>query len=142
MRVGQYTKAIVMILAAGLGIFTAASTDGVVSPVEYVNIGLGILAAILVYLLPNLTTGPAKYTKSIVGFATAALTALAVVVAQASDWSGVTSNDWLGVLLAGLAAVGLFILPNTKAAEPVVLVSNNFASPDIEGSAVADGEHR
>jgi hypothetical protein len=127
MRIGQYAKAIVLVLAAGLSIFVAASTDNVVSPVEYTNIGLGILTAIGVYLIPNLQSGVAKYAKTIVAFGGAAVTALAVVVANAADWNGVTQNDWLGVLLAGLAAIGLFIVPNTSAVPTVgsINISNS-----------------
>jgi hypothetical protein len=123
MRIGQYAKAIVLVLAAGLSIFVAASTDNVVSPVEYTNIGLGILTAIGVYLIPNLQAGVAKYAKTFVAFGGAAATALAVIVANAADWNGVTQNDWLGVLLAGLAAIGLFIVPNTSGVPAVSTIN-------------------
>lgn len=119
MVVNKYTKAVVTILAAGLGIFVAANSDGVVTPVEYVNIGIALLTAVSTYLIPNLDSGVAKYAKSIVAFGGAALTALAVIVAHAADWSGVSSNDWLGILLAGLAAIGVYILPNAGATPPV-----------------------
>lgn len=135
MRVSQYTKSIVMVLAAGLGIFIAANSDGVVTPLEYTNIFIAIAGAVLVYILPNLSSGPAKYTKTIVAFATAAAQAAAVIVAHSADWSGVTSNDWLSILLAGLAAIGLYILPNTTAAPKVTVVnnvvSNNSKAPEF-----------
>jgi cadmium resistance protein CadD (predicted permease) len=112
MQVGKYTKAIVTILAAGLGIFVFSNSDGVVTPVEYVNIGIALLTAVTTYLIPNLTGAVSKYAKTIVAFGGAALTALAILVAHSADWSGVSSNDWLGILLAGLAAIGVYILPN------------------------------
>lgn len=139
MRVGQYSKAIIMILAAGVGIFTAANSDGVVTPLEYTNIFIGIAGAVLVYLLPNLPAGAAKYTKTIVAFGTAAAQAVAVIVANSADWSGVTSNDWISVVLAGLAAIGLYIIPNTKPAPEVTVVN----TPAVETSSdlpVGQGE--
>jgi len=114
MAVSKYSKAIVLILSAALSIYISASSDGVVSPLDYVNIGIAILTAITAYLVPNLEGGVLKYAKFLVAFAGAAATALTTIVANVQDWSGVTSADWLSVLLAGLAAVGLFIVPNTQ----------------------------
>lgn len=122
MKVSQYSKSIVMVAAAGLAIFTSANTDGNVSPAELVTIIIAILGAIPVYFIPNLPTGVAKYAKAFVAFGLAAAQAVVLIVATSQDWSGVTSNDWLTVLLAGLAAIGLAIIPNTKPAvaeEPV-----------------------
>jgi hypothetical protein len=138
MRIGQYAKAIVLVLAAGLSIFVAASTDGVVSPVEYTNIGLGILTAVGVYLIPNLKAGVGKYAKTIVAFGGAALTALAVVVATSADWNGVSQNDWLGVLLAGLAAIGLFIVPNSSAVPAVSTVNITNELSEKDQQVIAD----
>jgi hypothetical protein len=112
MNVTQYTKSIVTILAAGLGIFTAAITDGVVTPLEYVNVVIAILTAVGVYLLPNLPEGVRKYTKTLVAFGGAAATALAVIVADAANFGDIGTAAWLSVLLAGLAAIGVYVLPN------------------------------
>lgn len=125
-----------MILAAGVGIFTSANADGVVTPLEYTNIFIAIAGAVLVYILPNLPAGPAKYTKTIVAFATAAAQAVAVIVANSADWSGVTGNDWLSVILAGLAAIGLYIIPNTPAAPKVTVVNNT----SVADNAIGQGE--
>jgi hypothetical protein len=118
MKVSEYAKSIVMVLAAGLGIFTAAISDGVVSPVEWVNIGISLVAAVGVYLIPNLSSGAAAYAKSIVAFGGAALAALALIVANVANFGVVTPSDWLGVVLAGLGAIGLYIVPNSKAVTP------------------------
>lgn len=134
MRVGQYSKSIVMILASALGIYVAAKSDGVVTPVEYVNIGIGIVTAIGVYLLPNLPSGAAKFTKAFVAFGGAALTALAVIASNAVGWSGVTPNDWLSVVLAGLAAIGLYIIPNTPAVPAVTVVGNDPTGGETDPS--------
>lgn len=113
MQIGSYAKSIVMVIAAGIGILTAALSDGKVTPVEFVNIGISIVAAIGAYLIPNLSAGVGSYAKSIVAFAGAALAALATIVASATSFGQVTPSDWLNVLLAALAAVGLFIVPNS-----------------------------
>lgn len=134
MRVGQYTKAIVMILAAGVGILTAALSDNVVTPVEFVNVAIAILTAVGVYLVPNLPAGPGKVGKFIVALGGAAFTALAVIVANVTGFGDVTTSDWLAVLLAGLAAVGLYIIPNSDAI-PVVEVSNiGTVEPAVVGT--------
>lgn len=112
MSIGTYAKSIVLVIAAGIGILTAALSDGVVSPVEFVNIGISIVAAIGAYLIPNMPSGIGAYAKSFVAFGAAALAALATLVASATSFGAVTPSDWLNVLLAGLGAVGLFIVPN------------------------------
>lgn len=112
MKIGSYAKSIVMVIAAGIGILTAALSDGVVSPVEYVTIAISILTAIGAYLIPNMSSGVGAYAKTLVAFGGAAAAALANIVAHAASFSEVSQSDWLNVLLAGLAAVGLFIVPN------------------------------
>jgi len=116
MNIGQYAKSIVTVIAAGVGILTAALSDGVVTPVEYVNIAIAIVVAFGVYLVPTLPAGPARIGKTIVAAAGASLSALVIIVAGATGFGAVTTGDWLAVALAGLAAVGVYIVPNiTKA---------------------------
>lgn len=112
MNVSQYTKSIVTIIAAGLGILTAALTDGVVTPLEYVNIVIAIVTAFGVYGVQNLPEGAKKYAKTAVAFGGAVLMALAVVVADVTNFSELGTSAWLNVLLAGLAAIGVYVLPN------------------------------
>lgn len=112
-----------MILAAGLGTLTAAITGGhLITPVDYINIAISIVAGVTVYLIPDLSAGVAKYAKTIVAFSGAALMALAVIVSTLSSFGGVTTADWLNVLLAGLAAIGVAILPNEAAVQFVTEV--------------------
>jgi hypothetical protein len=112
MNIGIYAKSIVMIISAGIGILVAALSDNLVSATEYTNIGIAIVTAVGVYLVPNLSAGAAKFAKSIVAFGGAALTALVVVLGNTVGFLDVSSSDWLAVLLAGLAAIGLYIVPN------------------------------
>lgn len=116
MNIGFYAKSIVMVIAAGLGILTAALTDNVVTPLEFVNIAIAIVAAGGVYLVPNLPLGVAKYAKTLVALIGAALTALVLIIGDATSFAEVTPSNWLAVALAGLAAIGLYIVPNTTTA--------------------------
>lgn len=102
-----YTKAIVAIIAAVLVVLGAALTDQAVTQIELVQIGIAFVTAVGVYLVPNLTAGPARYAKSAVGFAGAGLAVLVTVLAD-----GVTYSEWITVVLAGLGAVGVTVLPN------------------------------
>lgn len=120
MNIGFYAKSIVTIIAAGLGILVAALADNFVSSLEYVNIGIALVTAIGVYLIPNLPAGPAKVGKTFVAAAGAGLAALATILATTLDFSVVTSSDWLSVLLAAGAAIGVYIVPN----EPKAIEAN------------------
>lgn len=115
MNIGFYAKSIVMVIAAGIGILTAALSDGVVSATEFVNIAIAIVTAIGVYIVPNLDAGVGKYAKTIVAAVGAGLSALIVILGTNLGWADVSSSDWLNVLLAALAAVGLYIVPNVAA---------------------------
>jgi hypothetical protein len=114
MNAGQYAKTITTIIAAGLGILVAALSDDVVSAVEFVNIVIAIVTAVGVYLVPNLPEGPARYLKTIVAFAGAALATLALILGESLGFGDVTSADWLTVLLAGLTVIGVYVIPNVS----------------------------
>ncbi|WP_382307261.1 hypothetical protein [Herbiconiux sp. UC225_62] len=103
-----YSKSILLIIASAVTILVAALSDNVVTIAELVNVGIAIITAVGVYLVPNLDQGVARYFKFIVAILGAALTALASVLSN-----GVTTAEWLQILLAGLAAVGVVIVPNT-----------------------------
>jgi len=112
MNISVYAKAIVMIISAGIAILGSALTDNLVTPIEYVNIAIAMVTAIGVYLIPNLPAGLAKFGKTFVVLAGASLMALAVVLGAALSWGAVTSSDWISVALAGLAAIGVHVIPN------------------------------
>lgn len=115
MNIGFYAKSIVMVIAAGIGILTAALSDGVVSATEFVNIAIAIVTAVGVYIIPNLEEGAGKIAKFLVAAFGAGLQALVVILGDSLGWTDVSSSDWLNVLLAALAAVGLYIVPNVAA---------------------------
>lgn len=137
MNVGYYSKTIVTILAAGLGIFTAALSDGVVTPLEIVNIIIALGTAVGVYLIPNLPSGPAKIGKTIVTLAGGALAVLAITVADVTSFSQVSTSDWLAVLLAGLAAIGVYVLPNSTVTSGTTVVNNVVTGNTVEAAEIA-----
>lgn len=135
MNISVYAKSIVMIIAAGIAILGSALTDNLVTPIEYVNIAIAMVTAIGVYLIPNLPAGPAKFGKTIVALAGASLMTLAVVLGTALSWGAVTSSDWIAVVLAGLAAIGIYIIPNGAPVNQVVVVKQD--SLEVEAATLA-----
>ncbi|MCV2396185.1 hypothetical protein OEB99_17885 [Actinotalea sp. M2MS4P-6] len=107
-----YTNAIVAIIASALAVLGAATTDGIVTPVEAINIAIAVVTAAEVYLVPNLDTGIRAYAKGIVAFTGAGLGALVVIRADVNGWAAVSLSDWITVALAALGAIGVGALPN------------------------------
>lgn len=105
----RYAKSLLAIGAAALAVLASALTDDVVTGGELVNVGIAVVTAIGVFLLPNLDAGHARFTKAGVAVAGAGLVALASYLSD-----GVTSAEWLLVILAGLGAVGVGIIPNAE----------------------------
>ena len=110
----QYAKAIVAIIAAALAVLGAAVTDGIITPIEAVNIAIALFTAVGVYLVPNLDTGPRAYAKGIVAFVGAGLGALVIVLGNAGGWGDVTLSAWITVALAALGGVGVVVVPNLQ----------------------------
>lgn len=108
MNVAAYSKAILAIVAAAVTALLAATTDGVVTISELVNVGVAIVTALGVYLIPNLPGQITGYAKAIAAFAGAGLVALVSVLGDGA----VTPDEWLQVALAALAGVGVTVVPN------------------------------
>jgi hypothetical protein len=126
-NIGAYAKSIVSILAAALAILATALTDGVVTSAEYVNIGIATITAVGVFLMPNLPDRHRGYTKALVAFGGAALAALLTALGANYGFLDVNPSDWITVLLAGLGAIGITILPNSP--EPEVAVLEAYSAP-------------
>lgn len=105
----KYAKAIVAIVAALALAFSAALTDAIVTSSEVASIGIAVLTAVGVYLVPNLPAGPARWLKGIVALVGTALQAAAPLLYGGS----ITTSGWLMVLVAALGAVSVGIVPNT-----------------------------
>lgn len=86
---------------------TVALLGGDVSPASIVRFAIAVLGAIVVWRVPS-----DALAKALAAGALAGLQALALVVVGVAGWSQVTLADWMGVLVAVLAALGVGITPN------------------------------
>jgi len=131
MNIGHYTKFIVMAVFGTVSAFIAANSDGVLTQTELINVGVAFGGALLVFVVPNLPVGLAKYTK----LGIAALTAAAVVAVSALTGDNVIDlNEWLQVTLAAAGALGLYVLPNEPKWEnqPVLAEPRHLAEDSIQ----------
>lgn len=110
----QYAKAIVAIIVAALAVLGAAVTDGIITPIEAVDIAIALFTAVGVYLVPNLDTRPRAYAKGIVAFVGAGLGALVIILSNAGGWADVSLSDWITVALAALGGIGVVVVPNLQ----------------------------
>lgn len=110
----RYAKALVSILAAVLVALTTALTDSVVDSLDWVTIGIAFVTAVSVYLVPNLDGNVSRYAKTIVAFSGAALASLAAILINGGD---VNLSSWLTIVVAGLGALGVAIVPNNTTTE-------------------------
>ncbi len=105
-----YGKMVAAVVATVLsGIVAATTGDGLVDPVEWVNVTILGVGAAGVFAAPNVPG--ARYTKAIIAALTAALTVLASTIL-----GGVDHVDVMQMVIAALGAVGVYAVPN----EPTV----------------------
>lgn len=105
-----YAKAIAYIALAAVTFLVTALSDNRIDLSELINLGIILVGAIGVYLVPNLEGGWRRYAKSVTAFAAAGLVVLLSFLS-----GGVTLAEWLQVGIAALAGIGVTIVPN----EPV-----------------------
>ena len=115
MTLNRYTKAILAIIAAVLVVLVSALSDGHVSAIEATNSGIAGVTAVGVYLVPNLASGPGRYLKLVVAVLGAVLAALLTVLTNALG-NGITPADLITLVLAGIGAAGVGIVPNAPQA--------------------------
>lgn len=106
----QYSKAIIYIALAAVGFLVTAISDNALSTEELLNLVVVVLGAVGVYLVPNLDRGVGAYAKTIIAFLTAAVVALLSFLS-----GGVTTAEWLQVILAAFTGIGVYIVPNEDA---------------------------
>ncbi len=135
MNIGQYGKAITYIALAAVAFLTTALTDNELSTEELLNLVVVVLGAIGVYAIPNFPESVARYAKTGVAFLTAG------VIAGLSFYTdGVTTTEWLQIILAAFAAVGVYIVPNTveKAVQAVEVVNAEAVAGEIADVVAAE----
>jgi hypothetical protein len=109
--IALYAKSLVYVALALIGFAITAVADNVITTEELLNGLVVVLGAFVVYLIPNLPAGVAKYSKAIVAFGIAGVVALLSFLS-----GGVTLAEWLQVIVAAAAGVGVVIVPNAKPA--------------------------
>jgi hypothetical protein len=115
----QYGKTI---MSALLAVATVAiplwSGDNHIDPSEGIIIALGVGNAVLVYVVP--ITKSFAGVKSLVNAVMASL-----LVAQTYIAGGIDSNDWLLILAAGLAVLGVTVAPAYSPKEHVLVTAGS-----------------
>lgn len=102
-----YAKSIMYIALAAVAFLVTAAADDLLTLDEILNLAIVVLGAVVVYLVPNLPSGVGAYAKTIAAFATAAIITLLSFLTD-----GVTVTEWLQVLIAAFAGIGVYIVPN------------------------------
>lgn len=87
-------------------ILAALTGDQSISPTEWVNVIIGAVGVLAVYVVPNVSGSAATYAKGIV----AALTAV-LVLAQSMISDGISGTEWIQLAMAALGALGVVALP-------------------------------
>lgn len=105
---GRYAKAIVAILGAVVAMGVTALTDDVVTRVEVLGIVAFVLNAVGVELVRNQASGILRYAKALVAVGFLAVQAAIPIVANGE----ISTSGWLLILLAGISAFSVGIVPN------------------------------
>lgn len=112
-----YAKSLLAVLVTVISAVVAALTDGAVSNVEWINVAIAGAGAAAVFSAPNIPGS--RYTKAVLAVITAVLTFLVTVITD-----GVSTAEWLQVLVIAAGAIGVYAVPNkstTTIGQPGVL---------------------
>lgn len=104
----KYGKFIAQVFFTAVAALIAALTDNHVDAAEWINVFIAALGSVAVLGAGNLPSGIWAYTKTIVSAATAAATLL---VSFVSDGGTITGSEWLQVVLAAAAVLGVWAAP-------------------------------
>lgn len=96
----------ILVATALSAILAALTGDQTIEPTEWVNVIIGAVGVLAVYVVPNVTGSAATYAKGIV----AALTAV-LVLAQSMISDGISGTEWIQLAMAALGALGVVALP-------------------------------
>ncbi len=134
--ISHYGKSITYIALAALTFLVTALSDNTLAGEEILNLIVVVLGAVGVYAVPNFPEGFARYAKTGIAFATAG------VIALLSFWTGgVSTTEWLMVIIAAFTAIGVYIVPNgpkNPVVQPVEVVAvSTPAAATLESGNVA-----
>lgn len=101
----RYGKAVAAVVAAALAIaYTALSGDQRIDAEEWVRIAIAAVTAIGVYLVPLFPQYP--WSKTALAVALSMLQVLVTVIL-----GGVSADEWIAIVLAGLTVLGVGAAP-------------------------------
>lgn len=126
-QVGHYAKVLLYILVPAI---TLLATAQELSPVIIINAVIASLAVIPIYWVTS-----NNYLKAITAFLVAGLQAVVVLLGPGLGFGAITWQQWIGVILGGLAAAGVLIIPNS--AKTVIKLVPAVGVPDIQSLPVA-----
>lgn len=109
----KYGKALAAVLAAALIALSSAVTDGHVDAGEGVSIGIAIVTAMSVWLVPNLPQSPV--IKTTVAVILAGLNAASMLIVD--GWS---TADTINMVIAALGVLGVLSAPAQSAGDDLV----------------------
>lgn len=130
----RYAKAYVAIITALVAGLYAGLTDGL-TLAEGLGVGVLVLNAVLVELVPLAPSGVGHYSKAIIAVLAAAAQA---VIPLVIDGGQISTSGWMLVLLAALGAVSVGITPNApQGASKTIEISGGMlnVSPGVVLSA-------
>lgn len=110
MNITHYAKALLYIALTAVTFLVTALADTALSVEEIWNLVIVVVGAITIYLVPNLPAGVGRYAKTTAAFITAFAVALLSFLT-----GGITVTEWLQILLAAFAGIGVYIVPNEPA---------------------------
>lgn len=107
-----YAKALIYIALAAVAFLVTALSDETLGLDEILNLVVVVVGAIVVYAVPNLPGTIRPYAKTIAAFVTAGVIALLSFLT-----GGVSLTEWLQVIIAAFAGIGVYITPNEAVAQ-------------------------
>lgn len=128
---GGVAKLLIYIGLAALSIIYPALADDQISLVEGINATIAALGAAAVWYVTA-----EHWFKTIAAFVLAALQALVLVIADGSGLADVSAANWVAIVIAAFAAIGVAFVPNKPALDPDPLTgvynTTNVAPPRVE----------
>lgn len=109
--VGPYRKLLLQ-LAAPASALLLAALAGPLSLVQILTAVVGAATAIVLYRLPGAYSVRWKVAKTVAAFVSAGVQALVVLLVGGLAFGDVSPDQWVGVVLQALAAIGIGVIPN------------------------------
>lgn len=118
---GEVAKAIAFLVAALATFLSTALTDNHLTELELLQGGVVLVGVFPVYFV----TG--RIPKTAAAVATTVLQGVIVIVAGGTGLAAISVSNWLVVLVTGLGAAGVLLIPNAPKPGPLAVVAT--ASP-------------